>query len=332
MKYGIIYQGIDMQSPRHLRYVGKTNRTLEKRVSEHDTGNLHVDRAARNRRFVWSIIEVVSATTPDELKSKLKEREIHWIAELDTLHPNGYNHTGGGEGGTPCDATRQKMSESHRLRYDTDAGIQAVEHAWNVLGLRTLVDIATETGFSTRTVKKYLEELGIKPLTASEAARLINNTDADIQAVYDAWHVLGLRTLVDIATETGFSHPSVNKYLDGLGIKPLTASEAQRLRYDTDAGVQAVEHAWHVLGLRTLADIATETGFSTQTVKKYLEELGIEPLTLSEAQRTRRNTDAGIRCRRTRLAQTWITHSQRHRKRDKDIPSHRKEISRRNRD
>ena len=41
----------------------------------------------------------------------LNEREIFWIAKLNTKVPNGYNLTDGGEGlVNPSDETRAKMS------------------------------------------------------------------------------------------------------------------------------------------------------------------------------------------------------------------------------
>lgn len=55
------------------------------------------------------------------LKDELSAREIHWIKELDTLAPNGYNMTSGGEGCfNPSEEVRAKISKAARKRIVTD--------------------------------------------------------------------------------------------------------------------------------------------------------------------------------------------------------------------
>ena len=53
--------------------------------------------------FNFNVIE--QCVTLDQLN----EREIHWIKELNTLSPNGYNLQEGGRNGFPSEETRKKM-------------------------------------------------------------------------------------------------------------------------------------------------------------------------------------------------------------------------------
>lgn len=103
-----------------LTYVGQTILSLEERWRAHvDYANwvakhrpekdTHFARAIRKygvEAFVPSVVE----ETTEEL---LNEREVHWIAELDTFG-NGYNSTMGGSGrrGYECsEETRDKMRQ-----------------------------------------------------------------------------------------------------------------------------------------------------------------------------------------------------------------------------
>lgn len=79
-------------------YVGKTTKTLEERKKVHlkamKTSKQFIHRAMTKHgveNFSWMILE--------EVKSDIDGREKYWIEALDTLSPNGYNLSRGGEGG-----------------------------------------------------------------------------------------------------------------------------------------------------------------------------------------------------------------------------------------
>lgn len=70
--------------------------------------------------FTFAVIEECS-------KEKLAEREIHWIKELNTLAPNGYNRTAGGDTGitketaakiakTKKERGTSKLSDEHKAK------------------------------------------------------------------------------------------------------------------------------------------------------------------------------------------------------------------------
>ena len=53
-----------------------------------------------------------------ETQEQLNEREIFWIAHFDCMAPKGYNCTSGGEGGSPCEETVEKIRASINAYYD----------------------------------------------------------------------------------------------------------------------------------------------------------------------------------------------------------------------
>jgi hypothetical protein len=88
---GIIYK---VTSPSGKIYVGQTVHTLEERIKGHNKKSTNCTLLKRaidkyGDEMVYEIIE----TVPHEL---LDERETYWIKELNSLAPNGYNCSTGG--------------------------------------------------------------------------------------------------------------------------------------------------------------------------------------------------------------------------------------------
>lgn len=89
-------------------YIGQTS-NLSKRISCHLCGKTYFSDALRKygvKSFDFSIVD--SADT----KELLGEKEKYWIKSLNSMYPNGYNLTSGGEEAyTYSEETRRKMSE-----------------------------------------------------------------------------------------------------------------------------------------------------------------------------------------------------------------------------
>ncbi|MBR1806206.1 MAG: GIY-YIG nuclease family protein [Selenomonadaceae bacterium] len=103
--YGIVYLLIDGTNDKE--YVGQTMYTFEKRFNEHKCGDQYIDRAIRKRgveMFATAILKVCYS------REELDYWERRLIKSRDTLAPNGYNLTEGGEGGSPCEETKAKIS------------------------------------------------------------------------------------------------------------------------------------------------------------------------------------------------------------------------------
>lgn len=65
-----------------------------------------------------------------ETQEEANTQEKHWIKELNTLSPNGYNLTEGGEGvGIPSKETRRKMSRAGKRKVFTEAHRQRLSAA-----------------------------------------------------------------------------------------------------------------------------------------------------------------------------------------------------------
>ncbi len=107
--YGVVYLIIDGTNDRE--YVGQTTRSVEQRFSEHQKSEFLIGKVIRAHGA-----ENFTTATVKECASKeeLDFWEKYLIKSRDTLVPNGYNLTDGGEGGIPCDETRAKLSAVHK--------------------------------------------------------------------------------------------------------------------------------------------------------------------------------------------------------------------------
>ena len=107
--YGVIYGLID--GTNDFEYIGQTTRSVELRFKEHAKDPYHIGSAIRAHgedMFVIVILKVCYS------KAELDFWEKHFIKSRDTMSPNGYNLTEGGEGNTVCDETRKKLSAIHK--------------------------------------------------------------------------------------------------------------------------------------------------------------------------------------------------------------------------
>ena len=91
--YGVVYTIID--GTNDFEYIGQTTKTVEKRFKEHMKSPYRIGKAIRAHgaeNFVIAILKVCYS------KAELDFWEKHFIKSRDTMVPNGYNCTEGGEG------------------------------------------------------------------------------------------------------------------------------------------------------------------------------------------------------------------------------------------
>ena len=98
-------------------YVGPTRQGLSRRITEHkrDSNKDRPGIDAAIHKYGWEnfTVEVLEECPVEQLN----DREIFWIAELNTKVPNGYNLTDGGEGGlNPSDEVRARISATSKGR------------------------------------------------------------------------------------------------------------------------------------------------------------------------------------------------------------------------
>ena len=96
------------------RYVGLTiKETFGPRLNHHFcAGSGYFDKALRKHGREAFKFEVIDRA---QTRKELSQREQYWIAKLDTMAPNGYNLTTGGEGAFKRHpSTKRKMSKSQK--------------------------------------------------------------------------------------------------------------------------------------------------------------------------------------------------------------------------
>ena len=95
-------------------YVGQTKKSFEKRFRQHQTSNSYIGKALRkygSENFEKLILENI-----DDLNVK----EVSCIQEYDSIYPNGYNLTYGGQNGKRSGKTKKRMSEAGKKRIFTE--------------------------------------------------------------------------------------------------------------------------------------------------------------------------------------------------------------------
>ena len=102
------------------QYVGQTTRGTMARWAQHKACVVKPKYPLHRSLMAYgvdnfSLAVVDTATTQEELDAK----EIHWIATLMTLSPNGYNLTTGGEGGKRTQETKDKLAVLGAMRKHT---------------------------------------------------------------------------------------------------------------------------------------------------------------------------------------------------------------------
>lgn len=117
---GLIYC---LTFPNGKKYIGQTIRTVERRIKEHKSLSNKCPLVEKAYKKYGSFdYETLIECENDQLDYW----ECYFISELDTLSPQGYNLTSGGEGAIPSEETRQKMRESHANRVVHDVWRKAI--------------------------------------------------------------------------------------------------------------------------------------------------------------------------------------------------------------
>jgi hypothetical protein len=114
---GIIYK---ITSPSGKVYVGQTIRSFEKRMQEHkdSKSSCSAVKNAIDKYKDQMKYEIIEANIPQE---QLDEREIHWIKELNSLAPNGYNLNTGGQFFQMTQEAKDNMRDAkHRSKIEKD--------------------------------------------------------------------------------------------------------------------------------------------------------------------------------------------------------------------
>ena len=105
---GYIYLIIDLTNWK--KYVGQHHYHLEKLDSNYHGSGRIISKIYKKRPETLKEVYLKTCYTQEELN----EWEKYYIKFYNTLWPNGYNLSEGGEGGIMCEEIRKKMSLSHK--------------------------------------------------------------------------------------------------------------------------------------------------------------------------------------------------------------------------
>lgn len=97
--------------PSGKKYIGQTTQKLSTRWQQHYTKSHCVKLYSAIKKHGIELFDITILETCETL-DQLNEREIHWIKELNTLSPNGYNLIMGGDNRVISDETRERLSNS----------------------------------------------------------------------------------------------------------------------------------------------------------------------------------------------------------------------------
>ena len=141
---GYIYVIINLINSK--QYVGKTINTIDERWKEHckDSKKDRCEKRPLYDAFNKYGIENFKIEELEYIEddSKLSEREVYWIQELQTYGRNGYNATKGGDGTLVYD--HNEILELYKLGYSTTI-------------------ISNKLNCNITTIRKVLKAHGIKP-------------------------------------------------------------------------------------------------------------------------------------------------------------------------
>ena len=189
MVYGVIYVITNLLTG--MKYVGQTTRSVKERFGEHMKSDYLIGRAIRYYGVENFTVEVIEEC---ETLDQLNEREIFWIAKLNTKHPHGYNMTDGGEGAhgryfTP--EAHERMSVAQKKRSDTPEGKANLDKARKSRWDKERARPPEERGWIRRTRKfvyplleaelvsrklKYATVGAVLNMTGATFARKMNST------------------------------------------------------------------------------------------------------------------------------------------------------------
>ncbi len=97
-------------------YVGQTSRSLKKRFNEHaKCRSSAIGKAIQKYKREHFTVEVLEECETVEQANK---REKYWIGFYNTIAPNGYNLTDGGQHCIPSEETHKNMSRGQKHRYE----------------------------------------------------------------------------------------------------------------------------------------------------------------------------------------------------------------------
>ena len=127
---GYIYLIIDLTNWK--KYVGQHHYHLKKLDSSYHGSGTIISKIYKKRPHTLKEVYLKTCYTQEELD----EWEQYYIEFYNTLYPNGYNLSEGGNGGVPCEETRRKMSAAQKGEKNHFYGKHHTEETKNTISIK----------------------------------------------------------------------------------------------------------------------------------------------------------------------------------------------------
>jgi group I intron endonuclease len=173
---GIIYCAT---SPSGKKYYGQTKKSIDERKEDHRKKSsskiTHFYLAIQKYgidNFSWEIMEILNAENEKDLRKKLNEKEILWIAkERTNLDEFGYNMTSGGGGGDTWTGHPNYKEILEKVKKKNTGKKRSQEFCQLMKKINLQIDPSIRIQAGRKTAKTKKERIEREGLTESEKIR-----------------------------------------------------------------------------------------------------------------------------------------------------------------
>jgi group I intron endonuclease len=212
---GIIYK---ITSPSGKVYVGQTMRSFEERIRNHQRKGSECPAISRAIQKYGDGMkyEIIEENVP---KEQLDEREIYWINHFNSLAPNGYNLTTGGQFYQVTQEVKDKMRDTRNtLNIENNGYLGSISKLGNLFYPRVKRDgkliIVAHGGFQTEEEAiEVLKEYTKDPDNFTVVDNRTRRRDGTITKNGDYWRVVYKSIYLGKYDTEEEAHDVVEKYL-----------------------------------------------------------------------------------------------------------------------
>ena len=142
------------------KYVGYTTKGLDHRIK----GHIRKSKNKRDKHYFYLFQSALRKYGANNFKwdtlhycetiDEVTKMEIHFIKELNTISPNGYNLTEGGNGGVLSQETKDKISQSLKRHFEING--------WKDNVSKEVRSVAAKEAWKTKYKNGYIPRKGFK--------------------------------------------------------------------------------------------------------------------------------------------------------------------------
>lgn len=188
------------------QYIGYTTKTLDERIKNHtykskcmtDKSYFYLFKQALRKygidNFEWDILEQCSS------KEECCIKEIYYINQYNTISPNGYNLTEGGNGGIQSEETRKKISDSVKEYWKNNRDL----HFWKTITSETRSEWSKKS-WITKKEKGYIKPSYSHKDESKSKMSSTKNSKNKIKWFNSTTNEVVELSLTDISRKTGLS-------------------------------------------------------------------------------------------------------------------------------